>query len=147
MIWRLIPLVASRRDLHTFLFALITSPGAKILLNQINWAAGIPGQALVFDVVGTAGNCDGSGGGSAGTAIRYYLRGPRSNPSPCQNNLSVLAIFYTVLNGQRALFRCGKIKAVREAMANYIRMSYAKNNQDPTPGSPMLGLSMGPIYY
>ncbi|GFO41734.1 hypothetical protein PoB_006823900 [Plakobranchus ocellatus] len=26
-------------------------------------------------------------------------------------------------------------------MANYLIMSYAKNNQDPTPGSPMLGLS------
>ncbi|GFO03359.1 hypothetical protein PoB_002986400 [Plakobranchus ocellatus] len=29
-------------------------------------------------------------------------------------------------------------------MANYPIMAYAKNNQDPTPGSPMLGLSVGP---
>ncbi|GFO28814.1 hypothetical protein PoB_005531900 [Plakobranchus ocellatus] len=29
-------------------------------------------------------------------------------------------------------------------MANYLIMPHAKNNQDPTPGSPMLGLSVGP---
>ncbi|GFN77679.1 mbt domain-containing protein 1 [Plakobranchus ocellatus] len=29
-------------------------------------------------------------------------------------------------------------------MANYLKMPYAKNNQDPTPGSPTLRLSMGP---
>ncbi|GFN99990.1 hypothetical protein PoB_002649600 [Plakobranchus ocellatus] len=29
-------------------------------------------------------------------------------------------------------------------MANYLIMPYAKNNQDPTPGSQMLGLSVGP---
>ncbi|GFO33394.1 hypothetical protein PoB_005989900 [Plakobranchus ocellatus] len=28
-------------------------------------------------------------------------------------------------------------------MANYLIMPYAKNNQDPPPGSPMLGLSTG----
>ncbi|GFO20422.1 hypothetical protein PoB_004692700 [Plakobranchus ocellatus] len=27
--------------------------------------------------------------------------------------------------------------------ANNLRLAYAKNNQDPTPGSPMLGLSVG----
>ncbi|GFO28407.1 hypothetical protein PoB_005491200 [Plakobranchus ocellatus] len=27
---------------------------------------------------------------------------------------------------------------------NYLIMPYAKNNRDPTPGSPMLGLSVGP---
>ncbi|GFO21536.1 hypothetical protein PoB_004804100 [Plakobranchus ocellatus] len=29
-------------------------------------------------------------------------------------------------------------------MANYLIMPYAKNNQNPTPGSPMLGLNVGP---
>ncbi|GFO39270.1 hypothetical protein PoB_006577500 [Plakobranchus ocellatus] len=31
-------------------------------------------------------------------------------------------------------------------MANYLTMPYAKNNQDPTPGSSMLGLSVG-LYF
>ncbi|GFO44098.1 hypothetical protein PoB_007060300 [Plakobranchus ocellatus] len=31
-------------------------------------------------------------------------------------------------------------------MANYLIMPYAKNNQDLTPGSSMLGLSMGPTF-
>ncbi|GFO09493.1 hypothetical protein PoB_003599800 [Plakobranchus ocellatus] len=29
-------------------------------------------------------------------------------------------------------------------MANYLIMPYAKISQDPTPGSPMFGLSVGP---
>ncbi|GFN86263.1 hypothetical protein PoB_001276900 [Plakobranchus ocellatus] len=37
-----------------------------------------------------------------------------------------------------------KVKAARKPMANYHIMPYAKNNQDPNPGSPMLGLSVEP---
>ncbi|GFO49840.1 rho GTPase-activating protein 18, partial [Plakobranchus ocellatus] len=37
-----------------------------------------------------------------------------------------------------------KVKAERKAMANYLIMPYSKNNQNPTPGSPMLGSSVGP---
>ncbi|GFO37887.1 anaphase-promoting complex subunit 4 [Plakobranchus ocellatus] len=40
--------------------------------------------------------------------------------------------------------RPGEVKAARKAMANYLIMPYAKNNQDPTPGSPLPGLSMPP---
>ncbi|GFO45933.1 hypothetical protein PoB_007243800 [Plakobranchus ocellatus] len=36
-----------------------------------------------------------------------------------------------------------KVKAARKAMANCLIMPYAKNNQDPTPGYPMLWLSVG----
>ncbi|GFO30002.1 hypothetical protein PoB_005650700 [Plakobranchus ocellatus] len=32
-------------------------------------------------------------------------------------------------------------------MANYLIMPYANNNQDPTPGSPMFGLSVGPTLH
>ncbi|GFO21838.1 hypothetical protein PoB_004834300 [Plakobranchus ocellatus] len=46
--------------------------------------------------------------------------------------------------GQINLSDPAKVKAARKAMANYLIMPYAKNNQDPTTGSPMLGLSVGP---
>ncbi|GFO40305.1 hypothetical protein PoB_006681000 [Plakobranchus ocellatus] len=36
-------------------------------------------------------------------------------------------------------------KAARKAMANYLRIPYAKNNQDPVLDSPMLATSVGPI--
>ncbi|GFO49130.1 hypothetical protein PoB_007563500 [Plakobranchus ocellatus] len=39
-------------------------------------------------------------------------------------------------------FKC-ESKGRRKAMANYLIMRYAKNNQNPTPDSPMLGLSVG----
>ncbi|GFN78949.1 hypothetical protein PoB_000545500 [Plakobranchus ocellatus] len=32
-------------------------------------------------------------------------------------------------------------------MANYLTMLNTKNNHDPTPGSPMLGLSVGPTLF
>ncbi|GFN94485.1 hypothetical protein PoB_002099100 [Plakobranchus ocellatus] len=44
----------------------------------------------------------------------------------------------------RSLETRRKQKAARKAKANYLIMPFAKNNQDHTPGSPMLGLSMGP---
>ncbi|GFN82237.1 hypothetical protein PoB_000874300 [Plakobranchus ocellatus] len=37
-----------------------------------------------------------------------------------------------------------KVKVAGRAMVNYLIIPYAKNNQDPTPGSPVLGPSMGP---
>ncbi|GFO04998.1 hypothetical protein PoB_003150300 [Plakobranchus ocellatus] len=44
--------------------------------------------------------------------------------------------------GARSLKIRAKVKAdVSKAMANYLIMLYAKNNQDPTLGSPMLGLN------
>ncbi|GFO37069.1 hypothetical protein PoB_006357400 [Plakobranchus ocellatus] len=46
--------------------------------------------------------------------------------------------------GATALKIQAKIKAVRKAMVNYIRMSHTKNNMDPTPGSPVLGPSVEP---
>ncbi|GFO31816.1 hypothetical protein PoB_005832100, partial [Plakobranchus ocellatus] len=42
----------------------------------------------------------------------------------------------------RSLKRPAEVKAARKAMANYLMMPYAKNNQNPTPCSPMLGLSL-----
>ncbi|GFN75859.1 hypothetical protein PoB_000236500 [Plakobranchus ocellatus] len=41
----------------------------------------------------------------------------------------------------------GKVKAARKAMANYLIMPYAKNNQDPTPSSPMPGLRVRKLYF
>ncbi|GFN81640.1 hypothetical protein PoB_000814600 [Plakobranchus ocellatus] len=41
------------------------------------------------------------------------------------------------------MLRPGESYAAQKAMANYLVMSYAKNNHDRTPGSPMLRLSVG----
>ncbi|GFO33027.1 hypothetical protein PoB_005953200, partial [Plakobranchus ocellatus] len=72
-----------------------------------------------------------------GGAVAHHLAGQLdnklevrgSNPSPSQINLSLLLRVHPA-----------KVKAARKAMANYLMLSYAKNNQDPTPGSPSLGL-------
>ncbi|GFO31842.1 mannose-binding protein c, partial [Plakobranchus ocellatus] len=48
------------------------------------------------------------------------------------------------LNGQLGLLRPGESKGGEESNGKVPQMLYAKNNQDSTPGSPMLGLSVGP---
>ncbi|GFN88757.1 hypothetical protein PoB_001526300 [Plakobranchus ocellatus] len=64
-------------------------------------------------------------------ATKSEIRG--SNSSAGQANFSVL--FHAMGNPAKA-------KAARKEMVNI--KPHAKNNQDPTPGSPMLGLSVGP---
>ncbi|GFO22168.1 hypothetical protein PoB_004867300 [Plakobranchus ocellatus] len=49
----------------------------------------------------------------------------------------MLLCVHPALNGQ-------KVKAARKAMANYLILPYARNIQDPTPGTPMFRLSVGP---
>ncbi|GFO19083.1 hypothetical protein PoB_004558800 [Plakobranchus ocellatus] len=84
-------------------------------------------------------------GGSSGRAIGYQVRDTRfgSQSGPSQLFIAPLCPPSTKWVARSLKTHPAKVKAARKAMANYLIMLYAKNNQDPTPGSPMLGLSVG----
>ncbi|GFN97520.1 hypothetical protein PoB_002402600 [Plakobranchus ocellatus] len=67
-----------------------------------------------------------------------------SIPSPGQVRLSLLLYVHPALNGKLGLLRPGESKGGEESNGKLPQMPYAKNNQDPTSSSPMLGLSVGP---
>ncbi|GFO18642.1 hypothetical protein PoB_004514700 [Plakobranchus ocellatus] len=67
-----------------------------------------------------------------------------SIPSPGQIKFSLLLCVHLALNGQLGLLRPGESKGGEESNGKLLQMPYDKNNQDPTSGSPMLGLSVGP---
>ncbi|GFN86254.1 hypothetical protein PoB_001276000 [Plakobranchus ocellatus] len=79
--------------------------------------------------------------GSSGKAAGYQVRGQRFES---QSGLSQFFIVPLWQPSTKWVARSAKVKAARKAMANYLIMPYAKNNQNPTPGSPMLGLRVRP---
>ncbi|GFN89395.1 hypothetical protein PoB_001590100 [Plakobranchus ocellatus] len=84
-------------------------------------------------------------GGSSGRAVGYQVGGLRFESHFGPSQFSIAPLRPPALNGLLGLLRLGKVKAARKATANYLIMPYAKNNQDPTPGSTMHGLSVGPF--
>ncbi|GFO23161.1 hypothetical protein PoB_004966600 [Plakobranchus ocellatus] len=84
-------------------------------------------------------------GGSSGRAVGYQLKGPKFESQ------SGASQFFTAPlcppSNEWVARSLKKVKAARKAMANYFIMPYAKNNHGSTPGSPMLRLRVGPIYF
>ncbi|GFO23090.1 hypothetical protein PoB_004959500 [Plakobranchus ocellatus] len=66
---------------------------------------------------------------------------------PGQIRFSLLLCVHPTLNGYLGLLRPGDSKGGEESNDKLPQMPYAKNNQDPTPGFPMLGLSVGPTNF
>ncbi|GFO42209.1 hypothetical protein PoB_006871400 [Plakobranchus ocellatus] len=84
-------------------------------------------------------------GSSSGRTVGYQVRGPgfesQSRPSQLYSALLYPPSCKWVA---RSLSTSAKVKAARKGIANYLIMPHAKNNQDPTTGSLMFGLSVGP---
>ncbi|GFO43888.1 hypothetical protein PoB_007039300 [Plakobranchus ocellatus] len=75
-------------------------------------------------------------GGSSGRAIGYQIsgRGFESQSGPCQFVIAPLCPFN--IKWVARCLKTHKLKAAKKAMANYLLMSYAKNNQDPNSWFP-----------
>ncbi|GFN79714.1 hypothetical protein PoB_000622000 [Plakobranchus ocellatus] len=81
-------------------------------------------------------------GGSSGRAVAYQVGDPRFESQSRPSKFFIAPCVYPARNG---LLIPSDSKRGEESNGKlpYI-MPYAKNNQDPAPGSPMLGLSVGP---
>ncbi|GFO15787.1 hypothetical protein PoB_004229200 [Plakobranchus ocellatus] len=75
-------------------------------------------------------------GGSSGKAVGYYVRGLsfESLFPPRQFFIAPLCPPST---------KWLKVKTARQTLANYLRMPYDMNNQDPNSDAPVFGPSMG----
>ncbi|GFO22033.1 hypothetical protein PoB_004853800 [Plakobranchus ocellatus] len=82
--------------------------------------------------------------GGSGRAVDYHVRDPRFEfqSGLRQFFVALLCPPTTKWVGRFRKYPV-KVKVVRKAIANYPRMSYAKNNQDFTPGSGMLETKRG----
>ncbi|GFN85185.1 hypothetical protein PoB_001169100 [Plakobranchus ocellatus] len=80
-------------------------------------------------------------GGSSGRAVGYHPRGPGFDS---QSRLSQIFIapLYPPSTKWVARSLKSESKGGEESNGKLLQMPYAKNNQDPTPGSPMLRLSL-----
>ncbi|GFO00429.1 hypothetical protein PoB_002693400 [Plakobranchus ocellatus] len=80
----------------------------------------------------------------SGSSFGYQVRGQGFDSQSRQSQFSNAPMCPSSTKwGTRSLKIRRKYKR-RGAMANYLKMPYVKNNQDPPPGSVMFGLSVGP---
>ncbi|GFO08252.1 hypothetical protein PoB_003475700 [Plakobranchus ocellatus] len=79
--------------------------------------------------------------GLPGRAVRYQVKGPR--PS----EFSIALLFPPSTKWVARSLRPVKSKSGEESNGKLHIMSYAKTSQDLTPGSPMLGPSVGSTYW
>ncbi|GFO21318.1 hypothetical protein PoB_004782300 [Plakobranchus ocellatus] len=73
-------------------------------------------------------------GGSSGSEVGYQVRGPGFESQSGLNQFIIAPLYPPSTKWIDPV----KVKAARKAMAYYLMMPYAKNNQDTTFGSPML---------
>ncbi|GFN84355.1 hypothetical protein PoB_001086100 [Plakobranchus ocellatus] len=85
----------------------------------------------------------GGSGGSSGRAVGYQPGGPRFDSQ--SGSSQILLCVHPALNGYLGLLRHGESKGGEESKGKLPHNAVCQE-QDPIPGSPMLGLSVG-LYF